>query len=90
MDSEIDKDRESEPQEFSTPDAFSPFSADWVVEFLEGNSYPTEPEEEPPRNLRRRLAWLRERRDRKSRETSTRQQQYPGADWSGADKDNQP
>lgn len=70
------------------PHVFSPLSREGVEEFIKGNSHPAEPEEEPPRNLRRRLAWLRERRDKNSRGTSARKQQHPGADWSGADQEN--
>jgi hypothetical protein len=70
------------------PHVFSPFTREGVEEFIKGNSHPAEPEETPPPNLRRRLAWLRERRDRKSRGASPRQQQNYGADWRGADQEN--
>jgi hypothetical protein len=70
------------------PHVFSPLTREGVEEFIKGNSHPAEPEETPPRNLRRRLAWMRERRERQFRGTRTRQQQNRGTDWSGADINN--
>ncbi len=51
-----DEERGSDPQENSTPYVFSPFSADWVLEFSAENSHPAEPEEEMREPMIRKFA----------------------------------
>lgn len=88
MDYKNDGNLDSGMPDYPEPRIFKPLMPEAVEEFLQNHTIPAEPEEEPPRNLRRRLAWIRERRERKFRGTRTRQQQNRGTDWSGADINN--
>ncbi len=89
MDSKKDIQRRNNgSKQYPEPRVFSPLLPEAVEEFFKDRSHAEEPEETPPRNLRRRLAWIRERRERKFRGTRTRQQQNPDTDWSSVDNIN--
>lgn len=88
MDSKHNHRRKNGSKQYPEPRVFSPLLPEAVEEFFKDRSHAEEPEETPPRNLRRRLAWIRERRERKFRGTRTRHQQNPDTDWSGVDQEN--
>jgi hypothetical protein len=74
MDSEDKQHRGNRSCQHPEPRVFKPLLPEVVEEFFKDRSHAEEPEDTPPRDLRRRLAWIRERREKKFRGTRTRQQ----------------